>query len=79
MRVLTGRNLYCIDKNFGGVLIIWDRLFGKELTVARVRGSIPLGVMTLTLTRLGLGFPFVISNILIHIFSTNVLILSPFG
>ncbi|XP_051921843.1 alkylglycerol monooxygenase [Hippocampus zosterae] len=27
-RVHHGRNLYCIDKNFGGILIIWDRLFG---------------------------------------------------
>ncbi|CAL8290112.1 unnamed protein product [Merluccius merluccius] len=27
-RVHHGRNEYCIDKNFGGVLIIWDRLFG---------------------------------------------------
>ncbi|KJE88679.1 transmembrane protein, variant [Capsaspora owczarzaki ATCC 30864] len=23
-----GRNRYCIDKNYGGTLIIWDRLFG---------------------------------------------------
>ena len=23
-----GRNPYCIDKNYGGILIIWDRLFG---------------------------------------------------
>ncbi|KAI4874525.1 hypothetical protein NFI96_016617, partial [Prochilodus magdalenae] len=27
-RVHHGRNLYCIDKNYGGTLIIWDRLFG---------------------------------------------------
>lgn len=27
-RVHHGRNLYCIDKNYGGVLIIWDHLFG---------------------------------------------------
>lgn len=27
--VSTGRNKYCIDKNYGGILIIWDRLFGK--------------------------------------------------
>lgn len=27
-RVHHGRNLYCIDKNYGGLLIIWDRLFG---------------------------------------------------
>lgn len=23
-----GSNLYCLDKNYGGVLIIWDRIFG---------------------------------------------------
>lgn len=23
-----GCNLYCLDKNYGGVLIIWDKLFG---------------------------------------------------
>uniref|UniRef100_A0A914I069 Alkylglycerol monooxygenase n=1 Tax=Globodera rostochiensis TaxID=31243 RepID=A0A914I069_GLORO len=27
-RVHHGRNAYCIDRNFGGVLIIWDRMFG---------------------------------------------------
>ena len=27
-RVHHGRNPYCIDKNYGGILIIWDRLFG---------------------------------------------------
>ncbi|XP_064614700.1 alkylglycerol monooxygenase-like isoform X2 [Liolophura sinensis] len=27
-RVHHGRNQYCIDKNYGGVLIIWDRIFG---------------------------------------------------
>jgi len=27
-RVHHGVNRYCIDKNFGGVLIIWDRIFG---------------------------------------------------
>ena len=25
---MKGRNPYCIDKNYAGVLIIWDRLFG---------------------------------------------------
>lgn len=24
----VGCNLYCLDKNYGGVLIIWDKLFG---------------------------------------------------
>ena len=27
-RVHHGRNPYCIDKNYAGVLIIWDKLFG---------------------------------------------------
>ncbi len=27
-RVHHGQNAYCIDKNYGGVLIVWDRLFG---------------------------------------------------
>ncbi|GMT19046.1 hypothetical protein PFISCL1PPCAC_10343, partial [Pristionchus fissidentatus] len=27
-RVHHGRNPYCIDKNYGGVFIIWDRMFG---------------------------------------------------
>lgn len=25
---MLGSNIYCLDKNYGGVLIIWDRLFG---------------------------------------------------
>ncbi|GMS92992.1 hypothetical protein PENTCL1PPCAC_15167, partial [Pristionchus entomophagus] len=27
-RVHHGRNPYCIDRNYGGILIIWDRMFG---------------------------------------------------
>ncbi|XP_052797440.1 alkylglycerol monooxygenase-like isoform X2 [Mya arenaria] len=27
-RVHHGRNPYCIDKNYGGIFIIWDRMFG---------------------------------------------------
>ena len=27
-RVHHGRNPFCIDKNYAGVLIIWDRMFG---------------------------------------------------
>nr|XP_045612906.1 alkylglycerol monooxygenase-like [Procambarus clarkii] len=27
-RVHHGSNLYCLDKNYGGILILWDRLFG---------------------------------------------------
>ncbi|XP_058504702.1 alkylglycerol monooxygenase [Solea solea] len=26
-RIHHGRNIYCIDKNYGGILIIWDRIF----------------------------------------------------
>ena len=26
--IQIGRNPYCIDKNYAGVLIIWDRIFG---------------------------------------------------
>jgi sterol desaturase/sphingolipid hydroxylase (fatty acid hydroxylase superfamily) len=28
-RVHHGQNDYCIDRNYGGILIIWDRLFGS--------------------------------------------------
>ena len=28
-RVHHGKNDYCIDKNYGGIFIIWDRLFGS--------------------------------------------------
>ena len=27
-RVHHGRNPYCIDRNYGGVFIIWDKMFG---------------------------------------------------
>lgn len=27
-RVHHGQNDYCIDKNYGGLLVIWDRMFG---------------------------------------------------
>jgi alkylglycerol monooxygenase len=27
-RVHHGQNDYCIDKNYGGILVVWDRLFG---------------------------------------------------
>ena len=28
---ISGRNPYCIDKNYGGTLIIFDRIFGELL------------------------------------------------
>ncbi|XP_014229119.1 alkylglycerol monooxygenase-like [Trichogramma pretiosum] len=31
-RVHHGCNLYCLDTNYGGVLIVWDRLFGTFAT-----------------------------------------------
>jgi len=31
-RVHHGQNSYCIDRNYGGILIIWDRLFGTFAT-----------------------------------------------
>ena len=30
-RVHHGVNRYCIDKNYAGVFIIWDRLFGMRV------------------------------------------------
>lgn len=44
-RVHHGRNAYCIDRNYGGTFIIWDRLFG---TFAEEREAEPVvyGVMT---------------------------------
>ena len=35
-RVHHGQNDYCIDKNYGGLLVIWDRMFG---TFAEERGG----------------------------------------
>ena len=40
-----GRNPYCIDKNYGGILIIWDRLFR---TYAEERDDEPVIYGTLT-------------------------------
>lgn len=44
-RVHHGRNDYCIDRNYGGTLIVWDRLFG---TYAEERAGQPVvyGVLT---------------------------------
>ncbi|CAJ1062920.1 alkylglycerol monooxygenase [Xyrichtys novacula] len=41
-RVHHGRNLYCIDKNYGGILIIWDRLFG---TFAEEKEKVVFGLV----------------------------------
>jgi sterol desaturase/sphingolipid hydroxylase (fatty acid hydroxylase superfamily) len=40
-----GRNDYCIDKNYGGTLIIWDRIFG---TYTEERDNEPVVYGTLT-------------------------------
>jgi sterol desaturase/sphingolipid hydroxylase (fatty acid hydroxylase superfamily) len=40
-----GRNDYCIDKNYGGTLIIWDRIFG---TYTEERDEEPVVYGTLT-------------------------------
>ncbi len=40
-----GRNDYCIDKNYGGTLIIWDRIFG---TYTEERDDEPVVYGTLT-------------------------------
>ncbi|GFR29495.1 alkylglycerol monooxygenase [Trichonephila clavata] len=42
-RVHHGRNRYCIDKNYGGVLIIWDRIFGTF--EAEKEGEIAYGLV----------------------------------
>jgi alkylglycerol monooxygenase len=38
-RVHHGQNDYCIDRNYGGILILWDRLFG---TFAQERDDEPV-------------------------------------
>lgn len=38
-RVHHGQNDYCIDRNYGGILILWDRLFG---TFAEERDTEPV-------------------------------------
>jgi alkylglycerol monooxygenase len=44
-RVHHGRNPYCVDRNYGGTLIIWDRLFG---TFSAERDNEPVVYGTLT-------------------------------
>ena len=38
-RVHHGQNDYCIDRNYGGILVVWDRLFG---TFAEERAEEPV-------------------------------------
>ncbi|MBV8123137.1 MAG: sterol desaturase family protein [Burkholderiaceae bacterium] len=38
-RVHHGQNAYCLDRNYGGILILWDRLFG---TFAEERQGEPI-------------------------------------
>ncbi len=42
-RVHHGQNDYCIDKNYGGLLVIWDRMFGT-FAEERVGEKITYGV-----------------------------------
>ncbi|KAI4811377.1 hypothetical protein KUCAC02_014287, partial [Chaenocephalus aceratus] len=42
-KVHHGRNSYCIDKNYGGILIIWDRLFG---TFAAEKDKVVFGLVS---------------------------------
>jgi alkylglycerol monooxygenase len=44
-RVHHGQNDYCLDKNYGGILIIWDRLFGT-FAPEREREKITYGIKT---------------------------------
>ncbi|KAK6055096.1 fatty acid hydroxylase family protein [Cooperia oncophora] len=44
-RVHHGRNPYCIDRNYGGVFIIWDRLFGTY-AAERMDEEIAFGLVT---------------------------------
>ncbi|GMT12840.1 hypothetical protein PFISCL1PPCAC_4137, partial [Pristionchus fissidentatus] len=44
-RVHHGRNPYCIDRNYGGTLIIWDRLFGT-FTDERTEEPVVYGLVT---------------------------------
>ncbi|OYU98881.1 MAG: hypothetical protein CFE45_14845 [Burkholderiales bacterium PBB5] len=46
-RVHHGQNDYCIDRNYGGILVVWDRLFGTfveerddEPVVYGIRGAL---------------------------------------
>lgn len=42
MSFQTGRNRYCIDKNYAGVLIVWDKIFG---TYQEERETIAYGLV----------------------------------
>ena len=53
-RVHHGKNPYCIDKNYGALIMVWDRLFGthqteKEPIVFGVVSSTPQTYDTMTL------------------------------
>ena len=64
-RVHHGVNRYCIDKNFAGVFIIWDRVFGKfalsnkqqEMRVSQNQKPLSVLLATLTLS-VGVGRKF---------------------
>jgi len=55
-RVHHGSNPQYIDKNYGGILIIWDRLFGTfEPEVERVRYGLTRNLTTFNPFRVALG------------------------
>ena len=45
-RVHHGRNPFCIDKNYAGVLIIWDRMFGTFASEFSTTEKIQYGLVT---------------------------------
>lgn len=58
-RVHHGRNHYCIDKNYGGILIIWDRLFGTfALETDKVVYGLVFPIKTFEILRVQLHYYF---------------------
>ena len=45
-RVHHGKNSFCIDRNYGGVLIIWDRIFGTFASESETSEKIQYGLGT---------------------------------
>jgi alkylglycerol monooxygenase len=44
-RVHHGQNDYCIDRNYGGILVVWDRMFGS-FAAERVDEPVVYGIRT---------------------------------
>ena len=79
-RVHHGSNAEYIDKNFGALLIIWDRLFGTwaQETVA-VRYGLTTDVRSLNPIKLNLLVPMEITRSLLHAKSWREVLLHVFG